>query len=731
MTHFKIKLFGALAFLLTAVGCFKDLDTIPIDPDVVTGESVYRDPTAYEKVLAKLYAGYAVSGQEGPAGKADISGIDEGFGQYLRGYWYHQELTTDEAVIGWNDQTIKDFHAQTWTPADGFIYAFYSRIFYQIASVNEFVRETTEDRLNERGVDNSLRTQIKAYRAEARFLRALSYWHALDLFRNPPFPTEQDVIGAFVPRQTNPQELFSYIESELKAIEGDLLDPQAVPFGRASKAAAWTLLAKLYLNAEVYVNQRKYDECLANCQKVINAGFTLEPEYQDLFLADNDKSKEIIFPVRFDGVRTRTWGGMTFVIRAGIGGTMDPKTSGVASGWGGTRTTPQFIDKFPADLTGVLIEYNPGKTATYPKLYVPGSHQGFDATQTENSLAATSTIAPNNRIYEGYKYFPDNNTQIEFTTIPANSGPPRWGDNGGDGTLETGGAKIVVPQAGFYYIRVNLNDRKYVIEKRDFSILGSATGNADLAMQWDTAAKALVVSANLSAGSFRFRANRSDAVAYGDNGADALLELGGTEINVAAGSYRLLLDLDKPDYTFRLLNTSFDRRGKFYTSGQNKEINDLTIFNDGYAVNKFKNVTSDGRQGSNNDFPDTDFPMFRLADVYLMAAEAILRNNGNKQQALDFVNIVRQRAYKGSGGNFTANNLTLEALLDERARELYWECHRRTDLIRFGQFTNGSYLWAWKGGVKGGAATAVTRNVFPIPANDRNANPQLKQNDGY
>lgn len=173
MTHFKIKLFGALAFLLTAVGCFKDLDTIPIDPDVVTGESVYRDPTAYEKVLAKLYAGYAVSGQEGPAGKADISGIDEGFGQYLRGYWYHQELTTDEAVIGWNDQTIKDFHAQTWTPADGFIYAFYSRIFYQIASVNEFVRETTEDRLNERGVDNSLRTQIKAYRAEARFLRAL------------------------------------------------------------------------------------------------------------------------------------------------------------------------------------------------------------------------------------------------------------------------------------------------------------------------------------------------------------------------------------------------------------------------------------------------------------------------------------------------------------------------------------------------------------------------------
>lgn len=731
MTHFKIKLFSALALLLTAVGCFKDLDTVPLDPDVVTGESVYRDPAAYERVLAKLYAGYAVSGQQGPAGKADIGGIDEGFGQYLRGYWYHQELTTDEAVIGWNDQTIKDFHAQTWTPADGFIYAFYSRVFYQIASVNEFIRETTDERLDQRNVDNNLRAQIKAYRAEARFLRALSYWHALDLFRNPPFTTESDVIGAFKPRQTNASELFSYIESELKAIEGDLLDPQAVPFGRASKAAAWTLLAKLYLNAEVYVSQRKYDECLANCQKVINAGFSLEPEYQNLFLSDNDKSKEIIFPVRFDGVRTRTWGGMTFIIRAGIGGTMDPKASGVVSGWGGTRTTPQFIDKFPADLTGVLIDYNPGKTATYPKLYVPGSHQGFDATQTENSLAATSTTVPNNRIFEGYKYFPDNNTEIQFTQISSNTAP-RFGDNGGDGTLETGGAKIVVPQAGFYYIRVNLNDRKYVIEKRELSVYGSATGNTDLVMQWDTAAKALAVAANLSDGSFRFRANKSDALAYGDTGADAILELGGDGINVTSGSYRLLLDLDKPDYTFRMLNTSFDRRGKFYTSGQSKEISDLTLFTDGYAVNKFKNITSDGKQGSDTDFPDTDFPMFRLADVYLMAAEAILRNGGsNKQQAVDYVNVVRERAYKGKGGNFTTATLSLETLLDERGRELYWECHRRTDLVRFGQFTDGTYKWAWKGGVKEGAATAAFRNIFPIPANDRSANPQLQQNKGY
>ena len=143
MIH-NIKIFSVLFLLLGAVGCFKDLDTKPIDPDLLVADRVYESPEAYKQVLAKLYAGLAVSGQQGPAGQSDIKDIDEGFGQYLRGYWYHQELTTDEAVIGWNDQTIKDFHGQTWTDGDGFMYAFYSRIFVQIALTNEYLRETTD-----------------------------------------------------------------------------------------------------------------------------------------------------------------------------------------------------------------------------------------------------------------------------------------------------------------------------------------------------------------------------------------------------------------------------------------------------------------------------------------------------------------------------------------------------------------------------------------------------------
>jgi len=134
----------AVVLVVSLTACFNDLDTIPLDEDIVTSAQVYDDPNAYEQVLAKVYAGLAVSGQQGPAGDSDISGIDEGFGQYLRALWYHQELPTDEAVVGWNDQTIKDFHEQDWDANDNFINAFYSRIFYQISLSNEFIRETTE-----------------------------------------------------------------------------------------------------------------------------------------------------------------------------------------------------------------------------------------------------------------------------------------------------------------------------------------------------------------------------------------------------------------------------------------------------------------------------------------------------------------------------------------------------------------------------------------------------------
>ncbi len=700
-------------------GCLSDLDTVPLDDDLITSENIYDDPAVYRQVLAKLYAGLAVSGQEGPAGNPDIGGIDEGFGQYLRGLWYHQELPTDEAVIGWNDQTIADFHDLDWTSGDSFIAAFYSRIFYQISLCNEFIRQTEPDVLDQRGVDQTLKDEIDDFRAEARFLRALSYWHALDQFRNVPFVTELDAVGSTLPAQTNAQELFNYIESELLTIESQIIDARSNEYGRADKGAVRMLLAKLYLNAEVYISTPKYTECLDYCERLLNAGYSLEPEYQHLFLADNHNSNEIIFPINFDGVNTRTWGGMTFIIRAGIGGGIDPLESGVVSGWGGTRITRQVVDNF-GEIGGVISEYAP--KSNLPQVYIAGDHQGnvIDSDFAVNSINS-------DRINQGFQYFESGNT---FVVAPNPTLSFVYGDNGADGNLDIAGAPIVIPETGLYYIKVDMNDKTYVLTKVEIVATGSALGS-DISLIWDTKTRIASAPMNLSPGGLSFRVSGTGLV-LGDSDGDGYLTFTEEPLNIDYSEpVEIFLDISKQAFTYKITSTSFDRRGIFNSEGQNLDIESISQFTDGYAVTKFKNINSDGSPGSDTDFPDTDFPMFRLADVYLMAAEATLRSNGDQSTAAQYINEVRTRAYKGSGGNVSAADVNLNYIIEERARELYWECHRRTDLIRFNLLTTSDYLWDWKGGIKEGQAVADFRNVYPIPSSDINANPNLEQNAGY
>ncbi len=523
-THNKISLF-LLVIALTFTACFDDLNTTPLDPDEITSETVFKDPASYKQFLAKIYAGLALSGQQGPAGQPDISGIDEGFSTYLRQYWKAQELSTDEAIIAWNDGNIHDYEQQDWDAANEFVTAMYNRIMYQVSLANEFIRESTDAKLDDRGIDGTVRQEMPVFRAEARFLRAFSYWHGLDMFRNMPFVTEEDRIGAFFPEQTNPDALFTYIESELLAIESELAAPRSNEYGRVDQAAAWMLLAKLYLNGEVYTGRSYYDQAVEYSEKVINAGFSIEQDYQANFRADNNLSSEIIFPVVFDGEVSQTWGGMTFVIHAGVGGSMDPADSGIDNGWGGTRTTSTLVEKF---------------------------------------------------------------------------------------------------------------------------------------------------------------------------------------------------------------DTINDKRALFYTDGQSLEIESVASFTDGYAIVKFTNLTTSGDPGSNLTFPDTDYPVFRLADAYLMYAEAFLRGgNGNIDDALLYINELRERAFGDSNSNISSADLTLDFIIDERARELYWEGHRRTDLIRYGQFSETSYLWPWKGSTAEGESRPAFYDVFPIPSTDLAANPNLSQNTGY
>lgn len=722
-----------LAGMLMMTSCLGDLDTVPLDKDVVSSASVYDNPETYRQVLAKCYAILAVAGQEGPHGMPDIEGIDEGFSTYDRMFWYAQELTTDEAVIGWDDGTLFDYHYQTWSSSGEFIASMYSRIFYMVSVVNEFLRESTDAKLEERNVPADLRTEIGYYRAEARFLRALAYWHAIDMFGNVPFVTEDDLPGSFFPEQISRADLFDYVESELLDIENLMVDPMGNEYGRADQAAAWMLLAKLYLNAEVYIEENKYTECITYCNKIINSPYELHPVFKELFMADNDLTNEIIFPVTNDGTHTRNWGVITTMIHAAIGGDMAPADYGVEGAWGGIRTTKQAVSKFIdiSELKHATYVKAARKTNAYTVIYVPGSHQTDPSWDPASAPQLASVLDDNN--FEGYVWFTAGN-EFKFTQGP--NWDMNWGDDGADGTLDQNGANLVAAEDGYYKINVDLNNMTYTLTKTDWGVIGDATPggwSTDTNMSYDQETDSWSVVMVLTDATIKFRANDDWAINLGDDGADGILEQDGANIAVTAGSYLITLYLGTPDYTYSIESYANDSRVMFFTEGQNIDITDIRSFNDGYAFPKFTNLTRGGEPGKNLTYPDTDFPMFRLADVYLMYAEAVLRggSGGDLGSALGYVNAVRERAYGNSNGNITADELDLNFILDERVRELMWEGHRRTDLIRFGQFSDGNYLWAWKGGVVDGKKVESYRDLFPIPATDLGANPNLVQNTGY
>jgi hypothetical protein len=646
MFNNKLKIVSVALIALmaiTATSCTDDLNTSPIDKDVQTSESVYTSPENYRQVLAKLYAGFATTGQQGPAGDADIQGIDEGFSSYIRQLWVAQEISTDLAVVGWNDDGLPEYNYHEWNSSNDFVMALYSRIYYQIALANEFIR-------NAQGNDNQ---QVQQYLAEARFLRALSYWHALDMFGGGvPFVTEDDPVGAYQPEPIGAQELFNYIESELTEIESEMAAPGSNEYGRADQGAVWTLLTKLYINAEVYIDQARYDDAITYANKVINeGGYSLDDNYSHLFMADNHTADGLIFSIPFDGVNTQTFGGTTFIAHAAVGGDMNAGNFGLDGGWAGNRVTPQFVNKFQENST--FPGYQNQNNSNYDEIYVPGSYQsesdyGSDWTPAD---APRLVSYSDDSVFTGHVYIGEDGGEFKFTE--ERNFNTAYGIND-DGELDTSGDNLSIElPAGMYEFRIDL----------------SYDANAN---------------------------EKTKTVTY------------------------------NRDRNFD------DSRDMFFTYNQSNEISELPEFRNGFAVSKWKNITQSGQSGSDLTFVDIDFPMFRIADVYLMYAEAVVRRDGGaNQKALNLVNDLRERAYGDLSGNINMTELDLPFILDERARELYWEGHRRTDLRRYGLFTGSDYNWAWKGRTPEGSATDEKYEIFPIPASDINSNLNLEQNPGY
>jgi starch-binding outer membrane protein, SusD/RagB family len=529
----KVSLLGLM--ILGIVSCAKKLDITPTND--LTTEQLYGEGV-YKSVLAKLYATLSLTGQWGAAGSPDIEGgLDEGSQvPFIRAFFNHQELPTDEAVVAWNDQTIKDFHNLTWTSADPFILGMYARPIYNVTIINDYLRVFSDSNLTAHGITGTAATDIVNSRGEARFLRAYNYWVMLDLFGKSTFITEADLPGSFKPKEISRTNLFTYIESELKKAETELADPKTADYGRVDKAACWTLMARLYLNAAVYTGTEHYSDAVTYASKVIGAGYSLHPSYAELFMADNDKcTDELIFTANCDGIKTQSYGNTSFFMHAAAGN--DNSDFGASGGWNGYRGTAGLVNLFPKN------------TSNMP-----------DSTQDKRAA--------------------------HFYTSKRTPEP----------------AKVDIANVG------------------DFA--------------------------------------------------------------------------------------------------------------QGLPVRKYVNIRSDGAAAHDPSlaFSDIDFPLMRLAEVYLIYVEGTLRGatTGNNTTALQYFNAIRTRAKAG-----TASSITLNDVLNERGKELFWEGHRRTDLIRYNLLTTGTYLWPWKGGVSNGTSVDNKYNIYPVPSQNLNSNPNLNQNTGY
>ena len=259
----------SLVFSVNFTSCLGDLDVTPIDPNL----NVEFDQNAN---FAKIYAGLAITGNKGPDGQGDIADTDEGASGLMRMLFNLNELPTDEAICAWSgDVDVYPLNFAKFTASNGVVLNMFNRLYIQIAQCNNFLIQTE-------GKDDE---ESLTQRAEVRFIRALDYYYLIDLYGNVPFVDENTGIGTYVPERITRANLYTYIEKELKEIEPQMKAPRANVYGRADQAAVWMLLSRLYLNAEVYTGTPQWSAAAEYSKKVMDAGFSLAPNYGDNFLA--------------------------------------------------------------------------------------------------------------------------------------------------------------------------------------------------------------------------------------------------------------------------------------------------------------------------------------------------------------------------------------------------------------------------------------------------------------
>lgn len=525
LNKIKYTVLACAAMAVGATSCVGDLDITPKDPSKSTD---LTSGLQYYGAFADLYAALTISGINGGS---DISVDDPGAGVYTRQLWNLQELCSDEAFIGknWNDAGIDELDYGTWSPDNHWLYEAMSRFIFEVTLCNEFLR-TIDNAAN---VANPVSAdEIAQMKREARVLRALAYYHMMDCFGRGPWATEESQVGITPPTETR-EQMFPKVVADLKdAIDGGIPKAADQVYGRVSREGALMLLAKLYLNAEVYTGTPMYDKCAEACQEILKTVNTLVgesdgKEYKYLFCATNDRyarGGEILWAIPQDNSYTQSYGGTTYLgmgaYNANIDGDLQKRLGIDGTGWGGPRVRPELANALTKSDARWLL-WDDGLT---------------------NDLHEIGD----------------------------------WGMPGGSGLMCI--KYVYTPEENYY--------------------------NTD-------------------------------------------------------GSVKI------------------------------------------------------------NTFNSADFPLFRLADTFLMLAECQLK--GVSCNGQNYFDRVRARA------GLAPVALNADNLLDERMRELYWEGHRRSDLIRFGKFTTAT--WSWKGGLEAGNTVfPATRQLYAIPTQYVST---LGQNPGY
>ena len=312
----KIYMFLVAGFAsLALVSCVGDLNTLPLNDYDATSEAAYVSEDSYLNGLAYINAYYNFVSQNN-AGASDLAFDDAGQSELIRQWLNLNDLTTGALDIGWGDSYITELTTHTWSTADNnAIIAVYTRCMKGVALVNEYLLQTTDEKLASRG-HQGFADKIAQYRAEARFHRAMFYYILMDEFGNPPFAKEENIGGA-LPEQISRKDLFNWLETELVDLVSDASAMPAkgqVAYPRPTKDAAKALLARMYLNAEVYTGTARWADAKTYAKQVIDNGYSLHPNYRELFMQDNGQTcanDEFIFAVEYDAVRAQSWGGTT------------------------------------------------------------------------------------------------------------------------------------------------------------------------------------------------------------------------------------------------------------------------------------------------------------------------------------------------------------------------------------------------------------------------------------